>query len=90
MAIVSALIRVDGGAHEAVRGRLSALTGVTVFTLDEPDRMGLVIEAPDMDAAHAVLCDDVETTEGVLGAWPAYAHLEPDGVEADAGTTGHE
>ena len=46
-------------------------------------RLGLVIEADGLDAAHSCLCDQVNRTEGVLGTWPIAVELA-DGTEIAA------
>jgi len=83
MAVVGAYVHVDVQSADAVRRELSAIEGVSTFKLDEPGKVGLVIEAADLDEAHAILKNDVQGCEGVLGAWPVYAHFEPDEAEPD-------
>jgi nitrate reductase NapAB chaperone NapD len=78
MAVVGAFARIDLSDPQAVRDRLSDVRGVTLFDLDDSGKVGLVIEARDLDAAHATLRREIENTDGVLGAWPVYAHAEPD------------
>ncbi len=78
MAIVGAFARVDQGDVDGVRSRLEALDGVELFDLDEPGKVGLLIESPDLDAAHAMVCQVIERQEGVLGVWPVFADADPD------------
>ena len=83
MAIVGAYARIDPDAVGEVRDRLRALPGVTSFDLDEPAKVGLVIESTNMDGAHRLLTRTVRGTEGVWGVWPVYAqHEDDDEVEA--------
>jgi nitrate reductase NapAB chaperone NapD len=61
-----------------VRKRLTAVSGVTLFDLGEVGKIGLVIEAGDLDEAHRKLRVEIREIEGVLGVWPVYAHMEPE------------
>ena len=78
MAVVGAFARIDRDDKEATRSRLDGVTGVSTFLLEDPARIGLVIEADDLDQAHEMLRNEVEKIDGVLGVWPVYAHAEPD------------
>ena len=78
MAIIGAFARVDLSDPQAVRERLSALAGVSLFDLGEPGKVGMVIEGDDLDGAYENLRAAGEDVEGVLGVWPVYAHMEPD------------
>ncbi len=78
MAVVGAFARIDLSSPQAVRERLAAVSGVTVFDLGEAGKIGLVIEADDLDEAHRKLRVEIEEIEGVLGVWPVYAHMEPE------------
>jgi nitrate reductase NapAB chaperone NapD len=78
MAVVGAYARIDLADEVAIRSRLGGVTGVSTFSLDDPGKVGLVIEADDLDSAHDMLLNEIEKLEGVLGVWPVYAHAEPD------------
>lgn len=82
IAVVGAYARIDPDEASKVRDRLRALPGVTTFDLDEPAKIGLLVESEDMDGAHRLLTRTVRGTEGVWGVWPVYAHQEDDEVEA--------
>jgi len=82
MAVVGAFARVDISNVEAVRQRLADVPGVTPFDLGEVGKIGLVIEAADLDAANEMLRVEIREIEGVLGVWPVYAHMEPDVSDA--------
>ena len=84
MAMVSAYVRVDASSIEAVRRRLSRLEGVTSFELEDVGKLGVWIEAPDLDGTHRVLSSKVVAVEGVLGVWPAYAHFGPTDPASEA------
>ncbi|MCP4593750.1 MAG: chaperone NapD [bacterium] len=85
MAVVGAFARIDLADPQAVRDRLAEIAGITLFDLDDPGKVGLVIEADDLDRAHAKLCAEIERVSGVLGVWPVYAH-----DESDSSNTGHQ
>jgi len=76
MVIVGALVRIETGSGDGVRHRLAAIPGVTPFSVDDPTRIGLVIEAESLDHAYRLLHDEIPEVEGVLGAWPVYVHFE--------------
>ena len=46
------------------------------FTVDQAERIGLLIECQSVDEAHAVLKEHVEQVPGILGAWPVFSHFE--------------
>ncbi len=81
MPTVGAFARVEIDDAEATRQRLSELDGVTPFDLDETGKVGLLIEAPDLDAAHNTLTEVVKPTAGVLAVWPVYVDVEDMSVE---------
>jgi len=78
MVLVGAFARIDPTGGGEVRSRLSALSGVEVFDLDDPGKVGLLIEAADTGLAHRVLTSRVRNVEGVWGVWPVYVHGEGD------------
>jgi nitrate reductase NapAB chaperone NapD len=78
MAIVGAYARIDPDDVPAVRGRIESLPGISIFDLDEPAKVGIIIESDDVDAAHEKLTRHVRGVEGVWGVWPVYVHFEND------------
>ena len=76
MPIVSAFARIETDEIDAIRRRLEALDGVTPFDLEEFGKIGVLIEAADLDTAHNTLNETVKETEGVLGVWPVYVNVE--------------
>lgn len=82
LVIVGAIARIATDDPPAVKRLLNALEGVETFDLPEPEKLGILIETDGIDAAHARLCNEVNTTDGVLGTWPVS--LEIDGGEAVA------
>ncbi|MCP3902213.1 MAG: chaperone NapD [Planctomycetes bacterium] len=82
IATVGAFARIDAATAADVARRLEEIPGVETFPLDEPGKLGLVIEAEDLDRAHAIVTRDVRHAPGVLGVWPLYAHFD-DGDEPD-------
>ena len=83
MAIVGAYLRCDPQQLQQVRQTLEACPGASPFALDGAGQLGVLIEANDLKAAHAILRDQVGAVPGVYAAWPVYMNLEdePDGPE---------
>ena len=81
MVVIGALVRVEVASGDGVRRRLVAIPGVAPFSVDDPARMGLVIEAESLDRAYRLLHDEIPTISGVLGAWPVYIHFEEEVTE---------
>ena len=75
--VVGVLARIDAADREGVTQRLDALDGVRAFPVPEPEKLGLVIEAFGIDAAHDRLRRDIDTMPGVLGTWPVSVEIEP-------------
>jgi len=88
MAVVGAFARVDLTNPEAVRERLAAVRGVTPFDLGEVGKIGLVIEADDLDAANEMLRVEIKEIDGILGVWPVYAHMESEVTDTKCQTPG--
>lgn len=82
MVVIGAFVRVDPSDIEGTRDRLRGLEGVETFDLDDAEKIGLLIEADDVDRGHAILTRQVRDTEGVWGAWPVYVHDEGDQEKA--------
>jgi len=78
MAIVGAFVHIELNAHDAVEHDLAALDGVSPFSLDEPGKVGLLIEAESMDAAHHMVRRTIRDVKGVLGVFPVFADTETD------------
>ncbi len=83
MATLGVYVRIDPEQLEAVRRALDALSGVTTFDLDEAGQLGVILEADDLEAAHAALTGPVHRVPGVLAAWPVYAHFGDDEEEQE-------
>jgi len=89
--VLGAYARIDPGSATGLRDRLGDLAGMTVFDLDDPGKLGLVLEADNAEDAHQLLTQTVAHLPGVLGVWPVS--LELDGAppqQAPAGTGGAE
>jgi hypothetical protein len=83
--VLGVLARVDRRTRDAVEQRLTGRPGVSVFAVDDPSRMGILIETESLPVAEETLRDWVMTTPGVLGAWPVFLHDEPSAGESDPG-----
>ena len=77
-ATVGAFARIEVESAGEVRQRLQQLEGVEPFDLDDPGKVGLIIEAATLDDAHAKLTGEIKHTQGVLGVWPIYANFDGD------------
>ncbi len=76
VATVGAYARVDVETATEVRDRLAKLNGVTLFDLDEPAKVGLIVEADNLDIAYRKVTHEISQVKGVLGVWPVYADFE--------------
>ncbi|USN99624.1 MAG: hypothetical protein H6810_02880 [Phycisphaeraceae bacterium] len=76
MAIVGAFARIEADGFDQAVADLGGLEGVSTFALDEPGKIGLLIEAASLDDAHGVITRQIPAVVGVLGAWPVYANTE--------------
>ncbi|MFG0253316.1 MAG: hypothetical protein ACF8NJ_10635 [Phycisphaerales bacterium JB038] len=76
MPTVGAYARIDLDAVAETREALSQLAGVTLFDLDEEGKVGLLVEAADLDGAHSTITNEVHGVDGVLGVWPIYVDVE--------------
>ena len=89
MALIGVLARVDVARREQVSQDLARLRGVSVFSVDEDERIGILVQRNSLAESHAALKDEVEATPGILGAWPVFSYVgdegEPD--ELAAGNT---
>lgn len=76
VAVLGVLARVEVAERDRVVDLLQRIEGVTPFLIDEPGRIGLVLEADSLELAHARLLEEIESTPGVLGTWPVFVHAE--------------
>ncbi len=79
--VVGALARVDQDCRQAVCDRIDALEGLSTFAVEDPLKVGVLIEAKSLDQAHIRFTDQLSAIDGVLGAWPVS-------VESDEGFAG--
>ncbi|NOX53590.1 MAG: chaperone NapD [Planctomycetes bacterium] len=82
MAVIGVLARVEVAERDCVVASLGRIEGVTPFLIDEPGRIGLVVEADTLEAAHKRLVDEIDPTPGVLGTWPVFVHAENETAES--------
>ena len=88
MPTVGALARVQITVREDTKRELAALPGVETFDLEDEQQLGVLIEAPSLDEAHAVLSKDIPRATGVLCVWPVYMNHED--VLGDTGAAGRD
>lgn len=75
-ATVGAFLRIDPRREPEVRRGLGAIPGTEPFALDEPGKLGVVIEAVDLATAQALVTGAIRAVPGVLAAFPVYANVE--------------
>lgn len=75
MVTLGVLIRIEANTLSEVESSLNALAGVTTLPLEEAGTLGAIVHAPNLDAAHSMLCDRIQKTEGVLCAHPIHTEL---------------
>ena len=76
MAIVGAFARVDLEQNSSCQDLLCEISGVSTFDINDPDKIGILIEADSLDQAHATVTKTIRSTPGVLGVWPVYVNTE--------------
>ena len=81
--VVGALARVDQDCRHEVCSRIETLEGFSTFAVEDPLKVGVLIEASSLDEAHMRFTDQLTAVEGVLGAWPVS-------VESDEGFDNEE
>lgn len=81
MAIVGAFARVEIDQFSQVESGLNAIEGVSTFDLEEPGKVGLLVETHDLDEAHGLIKTIIPAVPGVLGVWPVYANIEDETEE---------
>lgn len=86
--VLGVLARVDRRTRDAVEQHLTGRAGVSVFAVDDPCQMGILIEEDGLPAAEATLRDWVQTTPGILGAWPVFLHDESNAGESNPSSRG--
>jgi len=84
MAILGVLTRIESAGREQTVGRLDRIDGVSTFSVDEHERIGLLVEAPSLALARELLATQVERAEGVMGAWPVFADFQDEILPSDA------
>ena len=82
MAILGVLTRVHTPERERISQTLARIDGTSTFSVDEDERLGVLIERDTLEEARRVLSDEVENVAGVLGAWPVFSHFESDAGQA--------
>lgn len=85
LVVVGVLARVEAGCRAAVQAACGALPGVTVFAVADEDRLGLLLEATDLEAAHVLLNERVAAVPGVLGTWPVAVEMDTDTAPKNEG-----
>lgn len=76
MAIVGAFARVDSSLTDACKGELNELPGVSTFELDDPHKVGILVESETLNEAHNAISTTIRSATGVMGVWPVYINTE--------------
>ncbi|MAG94794.1 MAG: hypothetical protein CMJ48_13785 [Planctomycetaceae bacterium] len=77
MAVVGVLVRIDTSRQDEIEIALAQFDGATLFPVDEPGQIGLLLEADTTEEAFQTLQCGICCVPGVLGTWPVFSHLEP-------------
>ena len=80
MAIVGAFARIDADHASSCQSALEELDGVSTFDIEDPDKLGVLVEAESLNEAHSTITKAIRTTPGVLGVWPVYVNTEDESV----------
>ena len=81
--VVGALARVDQDCRQEVCSRIEALEGFSTFVVEDPLKVGVLIEASSLDEAHMRFTDQLTAVDGVLGAWPVSVESD-EGFDVDS------
>jgi nitrate reductase NapAB chaperone NapD len=73
--LVGILARVDFDSNPNLCQDLSQIVGVRTFEVGDSGKLGLLLEAESVAAAHHILRNEIEKVGGILAAWPVYSHL---------------
>lgn len=76
MALLGVLARVEVADRSQATRQLEQIDGVSTFSVDEQERIGILIEASSVNSAHELLTTEVNCVSGVLGTWPVFSHFE--------------
>ncbi len=79
MALIGVLARIDTIDRDRVSQDLVRVDGVSLFSVDEQERIGIILERRSLGEAHAALKDEVESIPGLLGAWPVFSYADEEG-----------
>ncbi len=83
MALIGVLARVDVARRSHVSEEIGHIRGVSLFSVAEEERIGILVERDSLSEVHAALKDEVEAVPGILGAWPVFSYA---GEYADEGS----
>ena len=78
MAVLGILARIDINSRERIEGLIAKIDGVSTFSVEEEQRLGILVEATSVEAARVTLTEQVDRLPGVLGTWPVFMHAESD------------
>lgn len=77
MPIVGVLARIEIADRERIWKEVDADPALTPFPIeDEEERIGVLIEAEDLEEANQILKKKVNAIAGILGTWPVYTDLQ--------------
>lgn len=85
MVVIGLFVRVDRECAPDVEERLAQLDGATLFPLETPGAVGLLLRAADPDDGYRRLNDELLAVPGVLAAWPLHTELAADPASEPAG-----
>lgn len=85
MALLGVLARLDPVDRTQVVDRLALIEGVKTFSVEDDNRVGILIERASMEQAHQALTVDVAGVGGILGTWPVFSDCEPEPAQSPGG-----
>ncbi len=78
MVLLGVLARLDISQRDDVLRALDDHSGVSTFSVEEEERVGILIEDSSIYLAHRILTTHVNRLPGVLGTWPIFTDLGED------------
>jgi hypothetical protein len=82
MALLGVLARLDPFDRAQIVDRLEQIEGVSTFSVDDDNRVGILIQRSCVEQAHRALTIDVAGVRGILGAWPVFSDCDPEPAQS--------
>ncbi len=82
MALLGVLARLDSLDRVQIVDRLRRIEGVSTFSVEDDNRVGILIERGSVAQAHQTLTVDVAGVDGILGTWPVFSDCDPEPAQS--------